>query len=123
MGRLAAKHQSGVCLRVEREEINDSKLLADSVTAALDLLGCPAEQVDLVLDLGFVGKDGALPLRTTVIEAAKAIASIGRFRNLVIAGGSVPEQLPKRDTGVVRRVPRIEFDMWSEVHALAGSAG
>ena len=113
--RLAARNGYGACLRIERDEIDDSKALSDSIAETLALLDVPTESVDVILDFGFVGRETAQTLRSIVSEALHVVRASGQFRNLAVAGGSVPEQLPKRDTGVVRREPRIEFDLWAQV--------
>ncbi len=121
-GQLAAKVGTGICLRVERDDIVDARTLADTLSRSLTLLPIPIQEVDLLLDLGFVGKDSPMELNALIREALYAVAQLGEFRNVVVAGGSMPEQLPKRDTGIVRREARIEMQAWSDVHALEGFA-
>ena len=120
MGRLASRVGNGICLRIEHDDIIDAQLFYQSVSSTLDAVRIPVEGVDLVLDLGFVGKSSELELHSTLLEVFQVIASLGVFRNVVIAGGSVPEQLPKRDAGIVRRETRIEIPVWSRVHSTPG---
>ena len=111
----------GVCLRLERDELSEPDLLRSSVASTLDVLAVDPESVDVVLDLRYVGKDNVDVLRATVLEAIRVIRNLGSFRNFAIAGGSVPEHLPKQDEGKVRREPRIEIQLWFDVIAtLAG---
>lgn len=116
---LVAGESDGVCVRLERDELNEPKLLRKSLSSTLDVLELDPAEVDLVLDFRYVGQDLVDVLRATVLEALQAIHDIGSFRNLVIAGGSVPEQLTKRDNGKVRREARVEFELWSQVIATA----
>lgn len=121
MGQLAARVGNGVCLRVEPEEILEPEILVGSLSTTLGLLDQPPEQVDVVLDLRFVGKESVARLRSTVLESLHAVNSMGRFRNLAVGGGSVPENLPKRDAGLIRRERRVEWELWSEIHAIAAA--
>ena len=54
----------------------------------------------------YVGKDRLESLRATTLEALQAIHGIGLFRNVTIAGSSVPDLLNNRDQGKVRRETR-----------------
>jgi hypothetical protein len=116
--RLAVDLGTGVCVRVEREELGEPMAFAASLSQTLDLLGVSAHMVDLVLDMDYVGKQSTPEVSSTAREALQAATSIGDFRNTVLVGGSVPEQLPKRDTGVVRREARIELEAWQQIVSL-----
>lgn len=116
--RLAMDLGTGVCIRVEREELGEPMAFAASLSQTLDLLGVSAHLVDLVLDMDYVGNESTLEVSSTAREALQAATSVGDFRNAVLVGGSVPEQLPKRDTGVVRRETRIELEAWQQIVSL-----
>ncbi len=111
----------GVCLRLDRDEISEPELLRTCINSTLDLLGLDPASTDLVLDFRYVGQDRPDVLRATVLEALSIVSDVGPFRNVAIAGGSVPEQLTKRDPEV-RREKRIEFRVWCEVIAVYGEA-
>lgn len=120
---LVAGKSDGVCVRLERDELNEPKLLRTSLSSTLHVLALDPAEVDMVLDFRYVGQDRVDVLRATVLEALRAIHDIGSFRNLAIAGGSVPEQLTKRDNGKVRREARVEFEFGSQIIAtVAGRA-
>ena len=118
IGRVAAVLGHGACIRVEREEVVDSTSLKESLSKTLDLLRIPESQIDLLLDLDFVGRDTPMRLQSIILEAVQTATALGSFRNIMIAGGSIPEQLGKRDTGVVRREPRVEMEAWSQVQSI-----
>jgi hypothetical protein len=104
-----------VCLRFARDELNEPKLLHSSIEVLLKFLAVSPAQVDVILDFRYVGKDRLQSLRATTLEALQAIHDIGHFRNVTIAGSSVPDLLNKRDQGKVRRETRVELDLWSQV--------
>jgi len=105
----------GACLRLARDELNEPKLLRSSALAVLDLIKLPPESVDVVLDFRHVGRDTIESLRATTPEALQAVQSIGSFRNVAVAGSSVPDLLTKRTQGVILKVPRKELELWTEV--------
>jgi len=102
-------------LRLARDELNEPKLLRSSALAVLDLIKLPPESVDVVFDFRYVGRDSIESLHATTMEALQAIRSIGSFRNIVIAGSSVPDLLTKRTQGLILREARKELELWIEV--------
>jgi len=116
---LIRGESDGVCVRVERDELNEPKLLRTSLSSTVNLLALDSARVDLVLDFRYVGRDAVEVLHATTLEALRVIREVGSFRNIAIAGGSVPDQLTRRDQGKVRREQRIELEVWSQVISMA----
>jgi hypothetical protein len=112
---LCAQDADGVCLRLARDELLDRASLRESVQETVELLRVDPSSIDVVLDFRFVGMDRADRLRGWAMEALQVFDRIAAFRNVSIAASSIPELLPKKDTGVVRREPRIELPVWSEL--------
>lgn len=115
MSQLADGLGTGLCMRVEREEILEPAFLADSLSHSIRKLAIPTDQLDLVLDFDFVGKDSGASISSAALEAIRIATSLGAYRNIVIVGGSIPERLPRRDTGVVRREVRVELVAWENL--------
>jgi hypothetical protein len=115
MSQLASHLGTGLCLRVEREELLEPAFLAASLSHSIRKLAIPTEQLDLVLDFDFVGKDSGASISAAAVDAIRIATSLGAYRNIVIVGGSIPERLPKRDTGVVRREARVELTAWENL--------
>jgi len=109
---LAFDGGDGACLRLARDELNEPKLLRSATLAVLELIKLPPESVDVVLDFRYVGRDTIESLRATTTEALQAVQSIGSFRNVAVAGSSVPDLLTKRTQGVILKVPRKELELW-----------
>lgn len=112
---LVIRSSEGVCLRLDRDDLDEVDRLSHNVTALLDAVAGEPANSDIVLDFRHVGRDKPEWLRASALDALAAIAEVGRFRNVAIAGSSVPEQLNKRDLGKVRRETRIELEVWSRV--------
>lgn len=105
----------GVCLRLARDELLESKLLSSSLRKTIDILKLDPSQIDVVLDLRYVGNDNAEFLRAVALEALRVVAGVAVFRNLSIAASSVPDMLPKKDQGKIRRERRKDFDLWAAI--------
>ena len=120
MSLLAKRLGTGLCLRVEREEIVEPGFLAPSLSKSIGMLGIAAEQVDLALDFDFVGKDSPASISSAALDAIRAAAPVGKYRNIIMVGGSIPERLPKGDTGVVRREARVELAAWQSLCEASG---
>lgn len=112
---LVSTGGDGACLRLARDELNEPKLLRLSTFAVLDLIKQPPESVDVVCDFRYVGRDSIESLRATTMEALQVLRSIGSFRNIAIAGSSVPDLLTKRTQGLILRVTRKELELWIEM--------
>ena len=83
---LIAVQRNGVCLRIARDEIEEAELLRQSLGEMLDLLRCDPSEVDVVLDLRYVGRDSVERLRATTLDAIAVVDGVGVFRNVAIAG-------------------------------------
>jgi hypothetical protein len=112
---LICQSRDGLCLRLARDELDEPKVLYSRISALLDFLALSPAAVDVVLDFEYVGKDAIESLRATALEALQSIHRIGSFRNIVVSGTSVPEQLNKRTQGKIVRVPRVELPVWIQV--------
>lgn len=120
---LISDSSDGGCLRVTRDEVNEPKLLRETLVRTIDLLRVDLDRLDVVLDFRYVGSDTVDRLRATALDALQVVFGVGNFRNVVVAGGSVPELLTKSDNGKVRRVPRIDVQLWTELLAHLSSVG
>jgi hypothetical protein len=113
--QLVSWNEEGVCLRLDREEITDLGLLRSAVTNTLNAIGLSPNSVDVVLDFRHVGRDKVEVLCASALEAVKVIRDLGNFRNVVVAGSSVPDTLPKRTEGVIVRRARRELEVWKSL--------
>jgi len=56
-----------------------------------------------------------LDVHNLPLDALRVVAGVAVFRNLSIAASSVPDLLPKKDQGKVRRERRRDFDLWDAI--------
>ena len=112
---IIARDQRGACLRLTEDDFSDPQILRTSVVGVLEALAVGPPELDVVLDFRHVGKRSVDVLRATAHDAFEAINNVGPFRNIVIAGSSVPDVLGKRDHGKIRRESRVELDLWIQL--------
>ena len=115
MRALVAQVGDGACLRLQRDDLENAEILRSSIFSVLDIIRLLPEHVDIVFDLRYVGRDTPDSLRGIVLEALQIIESIGIFRNIAVAGSSVPDAMGKRDQDKVRREARIELELWIQL--------
>jgi hypothetical protein len=118
---VVLRDRRGACLRLADDDLAEPQLLGDAVTDVLQRLSIGPEALDIVIDLRYVGGRQVGVMRATTLEALYAIRQSGQFRNLVLAGSSVPEMLGRADQGAQRREPRLEWQLWLQVLATLGS--
>jgi hypothetical protein len=112
---LVAQHPDGVCVRLDRDELSDASQLAQNLIGLLDALSAEPASTDLILDYRYVGREKPEAVRASALDALNVIAGVGQFRNIALAGTSIPDRLDKRDNGKVRRESRVEFEAWSQL--------
>jgi hypothetical protein len=94
----------GACLKLAEDDVAEPHLLGSAIADVSQRLALSPSQLDLVLDLRYLGRSDLWTVRTSTLEAFRAIQRIGEFRNLVLAGGSVPQVLGPGDEGA--KAPR-----------------
>jgi len=112
---ITRRDRRGLCLRLAREDFENRSTLADSISEVLDFQGLSPAECDLILDFRYLVAGEAGTLRGLSLEALDISRQLGRFRNVILAGGSVPEQLGKQDQGQLRSESRVEFSLWAEL--------
>lgn len=107
----------GVCLRLAREDLENRVSLSREISVFLDFIGLTPEECDLLIDFRFLMTKEIGEIRALSFEVLGTSSALGVFRNTIVAGGSIPEQLGKKDQGKVRRETRKELELWSELIA------
>ncbi|AUG81953.1 hypothetical protein CFP65_7370 [Kitasatospora sp. MMS16-BH015] len=109
-------HGQGGCLRIDLRDLPDSPTALTSVVRdALDAVGLPPEQVDLVLDTGFLPSPQAA---ARLVGPALGVLDWTRampWRHLALAGGGFPASLRHLPPHLVAPVHRHEADLWHRV--------
>ena len=117
---IAELDRRGACLRLAEDDLAEPHLLGSVIGDVLQSLGIAPSQLDVVLDLRYVGRSDLATVRATALEAVRAIHQVGEFRNLVLAGGSVPQMLGRADESAERRESRFELALWREIISMLG---
>jgi hypothetical protein len=112
---IVARDKRGACLRLTHDDLVEPHTLAASVTTVLDSLALATSELDVILDFRFIGNHNPDTLLGIALGALQAIQRLGRFRNTVLAGSSIPAVLGKQDHGKVRREKRIDFELWKQL--------
>jgi hypothetical protein len=107
-----ARHApSNVCLRLMLDDFAEEVDLDSDLNRIVATIGLEAAAVDLVLDLGDLGKDGR-----DLIVARYALGAVPRvedWRRVILAAASFPEDLSAVDAATVRMLPRREWLLWT----------
>ncbi len=104
-----------MCLRLDRDELSDPGQLPHSLNALLAAISAEPANTNSLFDYRFVGRETPEAIRASALEALYAISGIGQFRNILLAGASIPDRLGKQDVGKVRRETRVELEAWSQL--------
>lgn len=114
---IVRRDRRGAALRLAREDLENRSALGAGISETLDFLGLTPAECDLLFDFRYVLAKEVNGLRALALEVLQIATSLGNFRNMIVAGGSIPEQIGKQDQGQVRRETRVEFGLWSELMA------
>lgn len=112
---VVARDHMGACLRLAEDDIAEPRVLTASIVNLLEFLAIGPPELDVVLDFRFLGNRNPDSLRAIALEALQAIDRVGQLRNIVVAGSGVPDMRRQQDASKVRREPRVEFDLWTQI--------
>jgi len=114
----------GAAIRLTVDEFNDNVKLQSALDISLGAIGLGPASVDLFLDLETIAflpqqyrsTEGLVSL---LLEPLRGVALAG-FRNIVICGSCIPENVDKRYDGSAMRVERTDLLAWQRVVELFG---
>lgn len=114
---IARNERRGAALRIPFSELSHTDVLQRELGAAMHVLAIEPAKVDLLLDLEAVlhiseHQRSSTYLVAVVHEALAVVRQFGDFRNVVLCGSSVPENVGKQYNDVPYRERRIELDVW-----------
>lgn len=112
---IVARDRRGACLRLAEDDLVEPHLLQTGIAGVLELLKIEPSKLDLVLDIRYIGNRSPDSLQAILFEALQVIHRIGEFRNLAVAGSSVPQALGKNTLGKIHRERRIEYGLWTQL--------
>jgi len=119
VAQIAERDKRGVVLRMSYAEINNTDKLLATIEDTLRTLSLKSEAVDLLLDFE------ALPMLPQVDQSLESIMSAAiaalsaieskSFRNIVICGGSIPEEVGPKYDWKPWAIPRTELHAWKKL--------
>lgn len=114
--KIAARDGRGAAFRIEHEDFSDPGVLIRELDSGLERLKFSSDSVDPFLDAGgleFLPEAAAseAELLDSLRNAAEVCKSY-KFRNVVFAGSSVPEDLAESSIEKPMRIIRSELRVW-----------
>ncbi len=111
--RLLSEAATGVCLRLEEEDLLLPTRLPTLLDSKIKLLGVEPSSVDLLFDLRYLDATPIVARVQTLVRAIQSIQDLDIWRSVIFAGSSMPNSLE----GVCARgshgyLTRREVDIW-----------
>lgn len=111
--RLLSEAATGVCLRLEEEDLLLPAKLPTLLDNKMKLLGIESPSIDLLFDLRYLGTEPAAARIQMLERAIQSIQNLDTWRSIVLAGSSMPNSLE----GVCARgahgyLARRELEIW-----------
>lgn len=83
----------GVCLRLQREDFDETQDLGQQVAALLDVLGVSPSETDLILDLRALGATEGSTFMAAVPAFMRSVPQLADWRSFALAATAFPENL------------------------------
>jgi len=105
---------TGICIRLESEDLDDDEY-GDKLLNLVDTLKASPEQIDIIIDLGRIPKQGVGPYVAGLKNIIRFFPKITNWRTFTIAATSFPESMSDFQQNTADTTPRAEWDMWQRV--------
>jgi hypothetical protein len=116
---VIAEDARGVCIRLQKEDFEESDDLCAQVAELLNELCVPASAADLVLDLRSLASDEGNILRAAIPILVRSIPDLDVWRSFTLAGTAFPENLIELPPSTFSMIPRLEWIIWRNLIARA----
>lgn len=93
VGKLLSEVATGVCLRLEEEDLLLPAKLPALLGSKMKLLGVEPPSVDLLLDLRYLDETPSATRVQLVARALQCIQTLDQWRSIILAGSSMPISL------------------------------
>lgn len=114
---IVDEDKRGVCLRLQKDDFEESESLESSITKLLGSLKVSPANTDLVLDLGSLHTENGEEPSIDVVSLVKSIPSIKKWRSFVLAATGFPVDLIGLPPSEISTVWRSEWTLWRSVAA------
>lgn len=105
------KNKTGLCIRIDESHFND-KGLPDHIEKFVRDNQLRIEDTDILLDLKIVDKNTTSEV---VLEKLSRIPQIEKWRSVIMAGGSFPEDLSDFEKHSHNKIDRLDWKLWKEI--------
>jgi len=112
--RIVAKDHRGVCLRIHTEDFEQPELEFE-VAKILKRVGVTEGEVDLLLDLGSLGRDVSPQSVKDVVSKIRNLPYLKKWRSFAISGTGFPVDLMGLPPLNVSAVARSEWKLWRNI--------
>ncbi len=111
--RLLSEVATGVCFRLEEEDLLLPAKLQTLLDSKMKLLSVEPPSIDLLLDLRYLGAEPAAARTQMLVRAIQNIQNLDTWRSIIFTGSSMPNSLE----GVCERgshgyLARRELEIW-----------
>lgn len=114
---IASVDKRGVCLRLLKDDFEDSDSIESALTELLAVLRLRPVETDLILDLGSLRGENGDEISVDAISLIKAIPRIMQWRSFVLAATGFPVDLVGIPSSDISPVFRSEWALWRNVSA------
>ena len=118
IARLLSEGATGICIRLEFEDLLLPTKLASLLDSKLNLFDQEPHNTDLVLDLRFLEPGSVNNRISAVSRAIQNLPYLASWRQLILAGSSMPNSLKDVcDRGAHDYIVREECAIWSGIQS------
>jgi Beta protein len=108
---VASMNYNGIAIRIEVSNIENYNLLQTEVDLIIEQMGNITEQIDLIIDFGFVDKHKDCK---TIINNLVKNLGFSRWRNIIMLSGAFPLSLSEYKPNEDNFLARTEYTLWRQ---------
>lgn len=108
-------HALGLCLRLDDLDISIPDELASRVKNLCSDVELPSNKVDIVIDHRSLITKSGNSLRSSSIEAIRALWDEFSYRSVVLSGSNYPRDITPVSSDSIGYLPRTEYGLWKDV--------
>ncbi len=120
VARLLSEADTGVCLRLEEEDLLLPAKLPTLLDGKMKLLNVAPPSIDLLIDLRYLGTEPTATRVQMLLRAFQSLQNLDAWRSIILAGSSMPNSLEGVcDRGSHGYLDRLESDIWLAIQSSA----
>lgn len=103
-------HTNGICIRIISDDLEDTNKLNEELDIIKQYFNISQSNIDLLVDLKEKGEH-----YRKYFNFSQEIKALARWRNLIFACGTFPENLSECKIDEPKLIPRIEWASWLDI--------